>query len=300
MINNHLPHLYYFYSVAQEQSFSAAAVKLRISQSAVSLQIARLEEKLGLDLFHREGRREVTLTKAGEELWQLCQEIFSKLETSPSLGQQSNQNQVEILHITAPALFGTYLFLPFIKLFEKRHPHLKIAPLITDRMVDLTQEKIDIALRWKIPKVVKPKDQLMHQAYFGFIASKSYLAQAPQIKTSADLQRQTLITYGENHIVAKQWQILLPKKERYMPERILVIDNSLSQLEAVTQGFGLTIMPSTVLNLARYKKSLRAVLPHLRYQVSIYGCLLPQRHKSKSHELFLSEFKNYLNTNITK
>jgi len=292
MISSLLPHLYYFYTVASEQSFTAAAVKLRISQSAVSLQIARLEEKLGVDLFHREGRRSITLTQAGGQLWNLCREIFTKLEMSTALGQA--QAPVEPLRVTAPSLFGTYMVLPFIKIFEKRHAGLKVIPMITDRVVDLKQEGIDIAIRWKLSKNVKLGDKVLRQVPFGFIASKSYLTQNAPIKSAEDLNRNTLIAYGEQHILVTQWQALLPKKQRHLPKKLLIIDNSLAQLEAVVQGFGLAILPVTVLKFPQYQKKLQAVLPQHHYQVGIYGCVATHRHTPERQTLFLNEFKAYL------
>ncbi len=69
-------HLYYFWTVAKEESFTKAAVKLRIAQSAVSLQVASLEDFLGKKLIVRSTSKKLTLTEAGQSVFVQAEEIF--------------------------------------------------------------------------------------------------------------------------------------------------------------------------------------------------------------------------------
>ena len=69
-------HLYYFWTVAKEQSFTKAAVKLRIAQSAVSFQVAQLEDYLGKKLILRSTSKKLTLTEEGQLVFNQAEEIF--------------------------------------------------------------------------------------------------------------------------------------------------------------------------------------------------------------------------------
>ena len=69
-------HLYYFWTVAKEQSFTKAALKLRISQSAVSFQVAQLEDFLGKKLIQRSTSKKLTLTEEGQIVFNQAEEIF--------------------------------------------------------------------------------------------------------------------------------------------------------------------------------------------------------------------------------
>ncbi len=69
-------HLYYFWTVAKEQSFTKAALKLRIAQSAVSFQVAQLEDFLGKKLIQRSTSKKLTLTEEGQIVFNQAEEIF--------------------------------------------------------------------------------------------------------------------------------------------------------------------------------------------------------------------------------
>ncbi|MBC7419261.1 MAG: LysR family transcriptional regulator [Bdellovibrio sp.] len=69
-------HLYYFWTVAKEESFTKAATKLRIAQSAVSLQVAQLEDRLGKKLIDRSTSKKLNLTEAGRIVFNQAEEIF--------------------------------------------------------------------------------------------------------------------------------------------------------------------------------------------------------------------------------
>lgn len=114
-----------FFAVARQHSFTRAAEELYISQPAVSAQIKRLEEELGVELFRR-GSREVELTPPGQVLFERTRAIFrlareAEAEIEALKGLISGR-----LVIGASTTPGTYLLPPLLGEFKRRHPNLSL------------------------------------------------------------------------------------------------------------------------------------------------------------------------------
>ena len=144
-INTLLPHLHYFWLVAKSGSFTQAAEQLEVSQSAVSYQIKKLEDKLGITLFTRDTRHRARLTKEGEDLAKRCQTVFKDLEgTIMAISGQPNKGRITI---TAPTAFGSLIIAPALKPLRDHFPDLDIDLIITDDVLDFFTHSVDLAIR---------------------------------------------------------------------------------------------------------------------------------------------------------
>ena len=136
-----------FMRVAELGSLSAAARDLRLTQPAVSQQIAGLEQRLGAQLLFR-STRAVTLTDAGSGYYQRLKPILAAVdEAEEALHGQRHQLQGN-LRIHAPTGFGQLHVTPLAIAFQRRHPNLAIELLLDDRLADVIGEGIDVALRF--------------------------------------------------------------------------------------------------------------------------------------------------------
>ena len=136
-----------FMRVAELGSLSAAARDLRLTQPAVSQQIAGLEQQLGAQLLFR-STRAVTLTEAGNDYYQRLKPIMAAVdEAEEALHGQHHQLQGN-LRLHAPTGFGQRHITPLAIAFQKRHPDLTIELLLDDRRADVIGEGIDVALRF--------------------------------------------------------------------------------------------------------------------------------------------------------
>ena len=113
-----LHYLHYFWAVAHEGHLTRAATRLNVSQSAVSVQIARLEESLGCALFEREGRR-LTLTEAGRIALDHADAIFTVSRDLASTLQQSNRER-QVIRIGSVATLSRNFQLRFIQPLLRR------------------------------------------------------------------------------------------------------------------------------------------------------------------------------------
>ena len=135
-----------FVEAARTGSFTAAADRLGITKSAVGKSIARLEDRLGTRLFYRTTRRS-SLTLDGETYFASCASALDEIaaaETALDAGRFKPRGR---LRIDMPGAFGRGVILPVLIDIAKAEPDLRFAMSFTDRIVDLVEEGIDLAIR---------------------------------------------------------------------------------------------------------------------------------------------------------
>lgn len=135
-----------FVKVAERESFTAAAKDLQLSKSAVSKQIARLEERLGVQLINRTTRR-LHLTEVGRVFFTRAKRV---VEDGAAAEQAISSLHGELrgtLRITAPLSYGIRRLSPLLPEFMARHPDLKIDISFNDRQVDLIEDGFDMGMR---------------------------------------------------------------------------------------------------------------------------------------------------------
>ena len=128
-----IEHLKTFQEVVRLGSFSEVARKLGISQPAVSFQIQKLEQELGIRLIDR-SQRTITLTQAGQRLLRFAETVASERER---LGKDLDQMREDIsgdLHIAASTIPGEFLLPALLAEFKKRHPAVKIRLDVSDSL----------------------------------------------------------------------------------------------------------------------------------------------------------------------
>jgi DNA-binding transcriptional LysR family regulator len=144
-MNNKLNAIATFLRVAEAGSFSAAARQSGMKQSAVSQQIAALEEELGVVLLHRT-TRVMSLTEQGEHYrrdMQLLMDAMREAENKLIPAEQTWQGKV---HVQLPSGLGQ-LFLPHLLALQKMNTGLHLMLSLDDRLADLVSEGVDVALR---------------------------------------------------------------------------------------------------------------------------------------------------------
>ncbi len=148
MDNLNYRHLYYFYVIAREQSVSAAAKELRVSQPALSSQLKRFEDQLGVKLFDRAGRRMV-LTEEGRHTLAYAETIFNAgRELADSLKDRSEKGRLRVqvgISDSIPKDFADY----FLRMLFKMEPGLHLTVYENrpeDMLEDLRNHVLDLVL----------------------------------------------------------------------------------------------------------------------------------------------------------
>lgn len=135
-----------FVQVVEGRSFSTAARALGLTRSAVSRQVAGLEDRLGVRLLNRTTRR-LSLTEAGAVYHEHCARILAEVQEAERAVMDLDEAPRGLLRINAPMSFGFGHLGPAVAGFAAAHPALKVELTLDDRVVDLVGEGYDLAIR---------------------------------------------------------------------------------------------------------------------------------------------------------
>ena len=176
-------------------SFSAVAREMGISQSAVSKQIASLESTFGAQLFARTTRK---LTPTTEAL-QLYEHVRQLLDAIESLRSTAGKRAIAsgTLRITLPAAYGRLCICPKLPGFLEQFPLVKVEMLLTDQVVDLVEEGLELGIRiGKLPPstlMARPIGIVDHV----LVATPEYLGQQRTPESPSDLAGHACVLYGK-------------------------------------------------------------------------------------------------------
>ncbi|MFN3461851.1 MAG: LysR family transcriptional regulator, partial [Oceanibaculum sp.] len=135
-----------FNAVVEEESLIGASRKLALSPSAISKNLAALEEELGARLLNRTTRR-VSLTEAGEAYYERTARLLADLDEADGVVSRMEGAPRGLLRVSAPISFGQRHLAPALPDFRAQHPEVAVQMFLEDRVVDLVAERFDLAIR---------------------------------------------------------------------------------------------------------------------------------------------------------
>jgi len=135
-----------FVEVVRRNSLAAAARHLSVPKSTVSRRLARLEEQLDTKLVHRDARR-VTPTPEGSRFYESVVDAIDVLDTAVASIEESTTQPRGTIRVTAPSDLGRLILLRELVRFLERYPDISLDLVLTNRFVDLVQERVDLAVR---------------------------------------------------------------------------------------------------------------------------------------------------------
>ncbi len=135
-----------FLAVCDAGGFAAAARRLKRSPSVVTRAVAGLEARLGVRLLQRTTRT-VRLSEAGTRFLERARRILAEVEEAEASAQQERAQPTGRLVVAAPLLFGRLHVAPLLSTLLEAHPTLSAELQLSDRLVNLVEEGVDVALR---------------------------------------------------------------------------------------------------------------------------------------------------------
>lgn len=183
-----------FVAVADLRGFAPAARRLGLSPSAVTRMIAALEDRLSIHLLQRT-TRSVTLTDAGARYLESARRILSAVEEADAAARAERSEPTGRLVVAAPSSFGRLQVAPLLSEFLARYPAVRGELTLTDRLVNLLEEGVDVAVR-----IGHLDDSSFRVRAVGvtrrvLVASPAYLAQRGRPRTPAELAGHALIQF---------------------------------------------------------------------------------------------------------
>lgn len=269
-----------FVRVVETGSFSAVARELLSTQPAISKQIAWLERHLGSRLMDRSTRK-LSLTEDALQYYQRAKEILEQVDDAERLVRRGRCEITGTLRLACSVGFGRFQLMPRLKHFLAVHPQLSIDLRMSDTLVDIIEEGIDLAIRiGELPEsnLIARRLGMSHRAVF---AAPSYLKGRKLPHVPQDLVQHECIVYT-GLATRNDWRFDGPGG----PESVRVhgrfeVNSSEGVREAVLAGMGIGFSPVWLFADELRAKTLRVLLPEYRATgLPIHGVSPPSRRFS--------------------
>jgi len=228
-----------FIAVAEAQGFAAGARKCRLSAPVATKAISELETSLGVRLLNRT-TRQVSLTDAGQRYLVDARRIVEELKEADASVIGLHAKPTGTLSVTAPALFGRLFVTPVVVKYLMQNPQMKANLLFQDRIVNLAEEGIDLAVR-----IGHLPDSSLNAIPLGHVkrvvvGSPNYLRRFGTPKQPKDLQGHKLIAPVQLNPV-QDWRFgNAGNNVSVRLEPTLVTTSNDAAIEAAVLGYGLT------------------------------------------------------------
>lgn len=248
-----------FAKVVEFESFSRAAEDLGLSKSAVSKQIAGLEERLGARLLNRTTRR-LSVTNAGARLFERCQSIVAEIEAAELEAGQLHSRPAGILRVTAGMSLGHLHLAPALSTFLESYPELDVELALNDRIVDLIDEGYDLALRIGELEASSLMQRRLSDIRLLTVASPSYLENHGEPKHPSELVSHTCISYS--YVWAGgAWRFSVPDRtNRVRINPRIQVNNGDAIARMAEAGSGITQLPTFLMHEAIRDGRLKPIL----------------------------------------
>lgn len=183
-----------FVEVMQRGSFAEVARKRNLDPSSISRTIATLESQLGVRLFQRTTRH-LTPTEAALAYFDQVEPLVAQLDRAALMAGDSGDTPRGVLRITAAVTFAQVNVLPLLPEFARRYPELSFELLLTDKFLDLVEERVDLALRLgRLTESSMIAHRLCDMVYVT-AASPDYLRRRGHPQTPSELERHECLRY---------------------------------------------------------------------------------------------------------
>jgi DNA-binding transcriptional LysR family regulator len=245
-----LRQLQFFIAVAEELSFSRAAIKLHVAQPSLSTQIKVLEEEVGARLFERD-KRHVSLTPAGRRFQQRAISVLSMADSAKSEARSTARGQLGMIALgyTALSMFSTAL--PHaIRQFRRREPNvvMTLRELTSlEQLHELGERTLDVGVLRKVD-VAAPKGISIVEWYRTPLVAavpRDHPRAASDLLSLNDLKNESFIMYPRGAGTGIYWQVIdLCTAAGFRPRVVREVIESSTIIGLVAAGVGIAIVPA--------------------------------------------------------
>jgi LysR family transcriptional activator of dmlA len=184
-------------------SLSAAARDLNLGLAVVSKRLLALEQRTGTRLVNRT-TRSLSATDEGLELLAHVERVLEELDAAEAHISNKQKGPRGCLRVSAPISFGRIHLAPVAAELIAQHPNLDIDLKLSDRLIDMTEERIDVAFRIGQPRDTTATMRKLADNRRGLFASPAYLEKFGHPKTLDDIRKHICLRYGDSNA---PWQL---------------------------------------------------------------------------------------------
>ena len=288
-----------FVKVVETGSMAAAARRLDCTRAQISKQIADLERSFGVRLFER-STRQLSLTPAGEIFHQHALRTLEAVHSTEIAVKNRGDAPHGLLRISASITFGRMYIAPLLPKIVAKYPELNCELVLTDHLVDLVEDNIDLALRLtKTPPDDAVARKLVNMRRI-ICATPDYLARHGEPKTPHELSQHQCLSFmqatdrGIWRLIDRQGEELsIPVSSKFHFNNIDCV------MDAVLAGHGLGMLPTYLCGTELASGKLRRLFGDHEIAISLgrylYACYTPNRVRVPKVRVFLEALENLFN-----
>lgn len=229
-----------FARVVETGSFSAAAVSLGLTPSAVSKLVGRLETRLGALLLRR-STRHLAVTNEGKQFYESCIRILDDIEEAELGMSQDTAAPHGVLRVSVSLPLGTHYIVPLMAEFAMRYPGITLDLSLSDALVDLQRERVDVAIRMgQLPLDANFRARKLATSRRAVVASPRYIEQAGMPKVPGDLAFHRCFNFNFKRSM-DEWPFKIDGRVVYLPVRGGILTNNGETMRQLTiDGIGIS------------------------------------------------------------
>lgn len=270
---------YFFSAVVTHHGFASAARALGVPKSSLSRRIARLEARLGVRLLERSSRR-FGVTELGEEFYERCRAVLADAEAAEDAVARVRAEPRGLVRASCPSGMVQGPLAAALPRFLAAHPHVRVQILVTNRRVDLIEEKVDVALRIRSRLDTDPDFQVkpLGRGRLLLAASPEFLGRRGRPATPGELAALPTLSFNERPN-GDAWVLTGTDgaRETVAHEPRLSCGDFAALLEAALAGTGVALLPDSVIGDAFRDGLLEHVLPDWYGGEELFHLIFPQR-----------------------
>jgi len=287
-----------FAQIIEQGSLSAAAKHLGLSRAVVSYHLKKLEAQLDVKLLNRT-TRSINLTEAGQAYYERCRIIAEQASAANQQIESFKTEPIGLLKITCPVNVGLQIVVPALNEFKKIYPKIKLDVMLTDDVVNIMKEGIDLAIRGAPLPDSGLQASKLATLETCLCAAPEYLLQHGRPKKPADLSSHQWVIYKLTADI-----ITLTKGSRSFSitsTGSISTNNSAARTAFVEAGHGLGRIPIYDAGPKIQAGTLETVLDdYTLSDIDVYGIFPPGTANSKKLRLLLDFLKEYFTRRISK
>lgn len=269
-----------FVQVAETRSFVAAGRLLGVSASAVGKRVARLEDKLGVRLFHR-STRSVALTAEGALFLERSRRILAEIEAAERELSEATAEPRGRLRVSLPLVSS--LMLPVLGAFMRAYPQIELDLDFTDRQVDVIEEGFDAVVRTGEPADSRLSARHLGRFRMQVVAAPAYLARRGTPRTPADLTDHACLHYRfPNSGKLETWALRRsPGEPELRLPASMICNNIETRVYFALLGLGIAYLPNFSVREPLADGRLQPLLSEYVERSGVFHVLWPaSRHPS--------------------
>lgn len=237
-----------FHAAAEAGSFTHAADKLHLSQSAISRQVSALEQDVGIKLFHRHARG-LILTEQGEILYRTAHDVLMKLEGVRVQLTENTEKPSGKLRITTTVGLGQGWLTDKVQEFLALYPDMQVQLILDNEEVDVNMRHADCAIRLREPQQSDLIQRRLFTVHMHIYAAPSYINRYGEPQSIDDLDNHKIITFGEpapSYLLDVNWLEIAGRDSDNPRPSILQINSQTSIKRACLLGIGVAMLPDYI------------------------------------------------------